>query len=98
MTKQEFIKAVAQAVHTAHPDRDVSAVMVEAILDALGDVAAAELLGGGEIPLSGLGKLKSKDVSARKGRNPRTGEALDLPAGKKVVFAACKDLKEALKP
>lgn len=98
MTKQELVKAVAQAVRTAHPDRDVSAVMVEAILDALGDVAAAELLGGGEIPLSGLGKLKSKDVSARKGRNPRTGEVLDLPAGKKVVFAACKDLKEALKP
>lgn len=98
MTKQELVKAVAQAVRTAHPDRDVSAVMVEAILDALGDVAAAELLGGGEIPLSGLGKLKSKDVPARKGRNPRTGEVLDLPAGKKVVFAACKDLKEALKP
>ena len=98
MTKQELVKAVAQAVRTAHPDRDVSAVMVEAILDALGDVAAAELLGGGEIPLSGLGKLKSKDVSARKGRNPRTGEVLDLPAGKKVVFATCKDLKEALKP
>lgn len=98
MTKQELIKAVAQAVRTAHPDRDVSAVMVEATLDALGDVAAAELLGGGEIPLSGLGKLKNKDVSARKGRNPRTGEVLDLPAGKKVVFAACKDLKEALKP
>lgn len=98
MTKQKLIKAVAQAVRTAHPDRDVSAVMVEAILDALGDVAAAELLGGGEIPLSGLGKLKSKDVSARKGRNPRTGEVLDIPAGKKVMFAACKELKEALKP
>lgn len=98
MTKQELIKAVAQAVRTAHPDRDVSAVMVEAILDALGDVAAAELLGGGEIPLSGLGKLKSRDVAARRGRNPRTGEVLDLPAGKKAVFAASKDLKEALKP
>ena len=60
MTKQELIKAVAQAVRTAHPDRDVSAVMVETVLDALGDVAAAELLGGGEIPLPGLGKLKAK--------------------------------------
>ena len=61
-------------------------------------VAAAELLGGGEIPLPGLGKLKSKDVAARKGRNPRTGETLDIPAHKAVTFTACKDLKEAMKP
>ena len=91
MTKQELIKAVAQAVRTAHPDRDVSAVMVEAILDALGDVAAAELLGGGEVPLPGLGKLKSKEVAAREGRNPRTGDVLTVPAHKKVTFAACKE-------
>ena len=39
MTKQEVIKAVAQAVRTAHPDRNVSVVMVETVLDALGDVA-----------------------------------------------------------
>lgn len=98
MTKQKLIKAVAQAVRTAHPDRDVSAVMVEATLDAFVDVTAAELLGGGEVTLPRLGKFKSKAVSARKGRNPRTGEVLDIPAGKKVVFAACKELKEALKP
>lgn len=98
MTKQEVIKAVAQAVRTAHPDRNVSVVMVETVLDALGDVAAAELLGGGEIPLPGLGKLKSKDIAARHGRNPRTGETLDIPAHKAVTFTACKDLKEAMKP
>ena len=98
MTKQELIKAVAQAVRTAHPDRDVSAVMVEAILDALGDVAAAELLGGGEVSLPGLGKIKMRETAAREGRNPRTGESLHIPAGKKVVFVPGKDLKEALKP
>lgn len=98
MTKQELIKAVTQAVRTAHPDKDVSAVMVEAVLEALGDVAVAELLGGGEIPLPGLGKLKGKDIAARTGRNPRTGETLDIPAHKAVTFAACKDLKEAMKP
>ncbi|WP_299392529.1 HU family DNA-binding protein [uncultured Desulfovibrio sp.] len=98
MTRQELIKAVTQAVRTAHPDRDVNTVMVEVMLEALGDVAAAELLGGGEIPLPGLGKLKSKDIAARTGRNPRTGETLDIPAHKAVTFAACKDLKEAMKP
>lgn len=98
MTRQELIKAVTQAVRTAHPDRDVNTVMVEVMLEALGDVAAVELLGGGEIPLPGLGKLKSKDIAARTGRNPRTGETLDIPAHKAVTFAACKDLKEAMKP
>ena len=71
---------------------------LDALYDALGDVAAAELLGGGEIPLPGLGKLKSKDIAARHGRNPRTGETLDIPAHKAVTFTACKDLKEAMKP
>lgn len=97
MKKQDFIKAVTQAVRAAHPDRDVNAVMVEAVLETLGDVAAAELLGGGELPLPGIGKLKSRDVAARKGRNPRTGEILEIPAGKKVVFMPGKELKEALK-
>ena len=63
MTKQEVIKAVARAVRTAHPDRNVSVVMVETVLDALGDVAAAELLGGGEIPLPGLCLLYTSDAA-----------------------------------
>lgn len=98
MKKQDFIKAVTQAVRAAHPDRDVNAVMVEAVLETLGDVAAAELLGGGEIPLSGLGKLKSREIAGRQGRNPRTGEPLYIHAHRAVAFTACKALKEAMIP
>lgn len=98
MTKQELVKTVAQTLQEKHPDRDVSAVMVEVVLEALGDVAAAELLGGGEIPLPGLGKLKCREVAARRGRNPRTGETLTIPAHKTVAFAACRALKEAMMP
>ena len=36
-------------------------------------------------------------VLARKGRNPRTGEILEIPAGKKLVFITCKELKEAMR-
>ena len=97
MTKQELIKAVTQTVHTMDPQRNVTAVMVEATLDALVDVTAAELLGGGEVTLPRLGKFKSKAVAARKGRNPRTGEILEIPAGKKLVFITCKELKEAMR-
>lgn len=98
MTKQELVKTVAQALQEKHPDRDVSVVMVEAVLEALGDVAAAELLGGGEIPLPGLGKLKSREIAGRQGRNPRTGEPLYIHAHRAVAFTACKALKEAMKP
>ena len=97
MTKYEFLKAVADSLRAAHPDRDVTAVMVEATLDALVDVTAAELLGGGEVTLPRLGKFKSKAVAARKVRNPRTGEILEIPAGKKLVFITCKELKEAMR-
>lgn len=67
MTKYEFLKAVTDSLRAAHPDRDVTAVMVEATLAAMGDVAAAELLGGGEVPLTGLGKLKVRTTAARGG-------------------------------
>ena len=53
--------------------------------------------GGGDVPLPKLGKLKSKDVAARTARNPRTGEKIDVPAGRKICFAACSELRDALK-
>lgn len=98
MTKQELVRSITQSLGSIYPGYENSALMVRVTLETLGEVAAAELLGGGEVPLPGLGKLKSRDVAARKGRNPRTGETLDIPAHKAVMFAACKDLKEAMKP
>lgn len=75
MTKYEFLKAVTDSLRAAHPDRDVTAVMVEATLAAMGDVAAAELLGGGEVSLLGLGKLKVRTTAApwRKPHGSSTG-------------------------
>ena len=97
MTKHEFLKAVTDSLRAAHPDRDVTLIMVEATLAAMGDVAASALLGGGEVPLSGLGKLKVRTTAAREGRNPRTGEVVSIPAGRRAVFVPGSALKEALK-
>ena len=94
MTKRELIIATQKALEEG--DCSVSQVTVEKMLDTLGDVIAAELLGGGEITLPGLGKLKIRKTAARAGRNPRTGEPLEIPAGKKLIFIARKELKEAL--
>ena len=98
MTQQELIKSVAQSLSAPYPELKISPLVVRMTLGALGDVAAAELLGGGEVPLPGIGKLKLKNTAARKGRNPKTGETMNIPAGKKVGFTTCKELKEALKP
>lgn len=97
MMKREFIEKALKTACKYH-DRAMTLADMDAALDSLCEVAVSELLGGGEVPLPGLGKLKSRDVAARKGRNPRTGETLDIPAHKAVMFAACKDLKEAMKP
>jgi len=96
MTKQEFIaKAAAE---TKGYGRPLTQADMETALHTLCNVASAELLDGGEISLPGLGKLKIKEVPARQGRNPRTGEAMELPASRKVVFSMSKTLKETMNP
>lgn len=96
MDKNQFIKQAAKAVADEH-GRHIKLVDMEAALESFCSVAAAELLGGGEVSLPGLGKLKVKITNARTGRNPRTGEAIDIPAGRKVVFTPGKEFKEAFR-
>lgn len=90
MTKAEFIKAWHEATPT------LGRTQLEVALNNLGSIIAAELLGGGEVTLPGVGKLKVTRLPARQGRNPRTGEPLAIPARKKAVLAMGKELKEAL--
>lgn len=97
MTKKELIDGIMDSLPPG-THGVVSRLHVESVLEAFCNIAAAELLGGGEISLQGLGKLKVVPTKARKGRNPKTGEALEIPAGKKVVFSPFRDFKEALKP
>ncbi|WP_301967162.1 HU family DNA-binding protein [uncultured Desulfovibrio sp.] len=97
MMKRELIEKALETARNSH-ERAMTLADMGAALDSLCEVAAAELLGGGEVSLPGLGKLKMRETAAREGRNPRTGESLHIPAGKKVVFVPGKDLKEALKP
>jgi DNA-binding protein HU-beta len=63
-----------------------------------GFVAAmtAHLKRGDRIRMSGLGILEGKARAARTGRNPATGETIQIKASKKVGFRAAKELKEAI--
>jgi DNA-binding protein HU-beta len=51
---------------------------------------------GGEVSLSGFGKFKVKDSPARQGRNPSTGESMQIAASKKLTFAPAKTVKDTL--
>ncbi|MDZ7655583.1 MAG: HU family DNA-binding protein [Sulfurimicrobium sp.] len=69
---------------------------VESILKTAGDVIQAELQEGGEAVLPGLGKLTAKAKAARTGRNPKTGEEIEIPAKTVPHFSAAKALKDAV--
>jgi len=66
--------------------------LVDAVLDAMRDALTA----GDEVNLPGFGKFKVQDKPARTGRNPSTGEAIQIAASKKIAFSAAKALKDAV--
>jgi DNA-binding protein HU-beta len=68
--------------------------VVEDVLQAITDAAAM----GNEVSLPGFGKFKVQDRPARTGRNPATGEAIEIAASKKLSFNAAKSLKDMLNP
>jgi DNA-binding protein HU-beta len=68
----------------------------EAILGDLVSLITKHLKKGDRIRLLGLGILVVRRRAARMGRNPATGEPIQIKASKKVAFRAAKDLKEAI--
>ena len=70
---------------------------VGVLLEALVETLTSLLRKGEKINVAGLGIFKVADRKAREGRNPRTGEAIHIPASKKMRFTPAKVLKEAVK-
>ncbi len=90
MNKQEIVSAVAEQINQP-------AARVANVLDALGSIAQAHLAKpGAELTLPGIGKLKAIAKEARTGRNPATGEEIEIPAKTAVKFTAAKALKDAV--
>ena len=65
-------------------------------LTAVLDSITAMLKEGKKLPLVGWGTFEVQEHKATTGRNPRTGEALNIPASKRVVFKVGSKLKEAV--
>lgn len=71
---------------------------VKKVMDGLITTMSEAAKTGEDVALPGFGQFKVKDVSARTGRNPSTGEAMEIAATRKLGFTPAKALKDALKP
>ena len=87
------LKHLAASVAETH---DMPKKGAEAILNGLVGLVTKHLKKGDRIRLTGLGILQVRKRAARMGRNPATGEAIQIKASKKVAFRASKELKEAV--
>ena len=89
MNKVDLVNEVAQVVKTK---KDAQAV-VDCVLSSI----SKALENGDSVSLVGFGTFKVAERKARKGRNPQTGEGIDIAASKVPKFVAGKALKEAVK-
>ena len=75
---------------------DMPANQAYAMLDGVMGLLVEHLKAGDKLRLSGLGILEVKDRPARTGRNPATGETVQIAASKKIAFRAANELKESI--
>jgi DNA-binding protein HU-beta len=87
------LKHLAAALAEEH---DLSKKAAEAILTDMVGKIAKHLKKGERVRIVGLGILQVRKRAARIGRNPATGEPIQIKASKKVAFRAAKELKEAV--
>ena len=89
MNKSELIDAIASSA-------DLSKADAGRALDAVVDSVTAALKAGDSVSLVGFGTFSVKDRAARTGRNPQTGEPIQIKAAKIPSFKAGKALKDAV--
>jgi integration host factor beta subunit len=90
MTKSELVDHVAERL--PYVTRQDAEVIVDTIFDSM----AGALAEGDRVEIRGFGSLRVKNLGARVGRNPRTGEPVHVPAKKLPFFKIGKDLYERI--
>lgn len=90
MTKTELIDQVYQKAEL--PTKAKAEAALDAVLSSLRSAIAA----GSTVTFTGFGSFKVTERAARKGRNPRTGKEITIPACKVVKFTPGKKLKECV--
>jgi DNA-binding protein HU-beta len=89
MNKTEFVNQVAKTAELSQKDASKA---VDAVFDAVSEA----LKNGDKVSLIGFGNFEVRERAARTGRNPQTGEEIQIAAGKVPAFKAGKVLKEAV--
>jgi DNA-binding protein HU-beta len=89
MNKQELIAAIAEK---AELEKDDAKKALNAFIEVVGD----ELKKGEKIQIIGFGTFEVSERAAREGRNPQTGEAMEIKASRNPKFKAGKALKDSL--
>ncbi|MBU9727571.1 MULTISPECIES: HU family DNA-binding protein [Diplocloster] len=89
MSRQDLVAAMADKTGLSKKD-------AEKAVKAFIDVVSEELVKGGKVQLVGFGTFEVAERAAREGRNPRSGEAMTIPASKMPKFKAGKALKDAV--
>jgi len=91
MTRTELVANVAEKSGITKKDADK-------VLSSVFETIKQALVEGDKVQVIGFGTFEIRNRSARKGRNPQTGEEIDIPASKLPSFKAGKALKEAVNP
>ena len=89
MTKSQLVQKLAEASELSKKQADVT-------LQALVELTVSTVRKGDPVKIPGLGTFRKVQTKARMGRNPQTGEAIKIPARKKVRFSVAKTFKEAV--
>jgi nucleoid DNA-binding protein len=89
MNRTQFIEALAQ-------EAGVEKKQAKQYLEAFTAVVERSMRAHDDVPLPGLGKFRVSERKARTGRNPLTGEPIQIPAKTVVKFSIAKALKEAV--
>ena len=89
MNKTELVAAIAEQTNLSKKD-------AEAALKAFIDVVSEELKKGEKVQLVGFGTFEVSERAAREGRNPQTGETMEIKASKTPKFKAGKALKDMM--
>lgn len=94
MNKSEIIAELQEKM--AGVGHEVSKAATDAFLNALRDMLVEQGVKGEKVLIPGLGTFAAKESSARTGRNPQTGESMQIPARKKLAFTQAAQVKAML--
>ncbi|MGM0844745.1 MAG: HU family DNA-binding protein [Bacillota bacterium] len=89
MNKTDLINAVAESAELSKKDAENA---VKAVLENIEETLSK----GDKVQLIGFGNFEVRERSARKGRNPQTGEEMEIPASKQPAFKPGKALKDSV--